>query len=220
MNGLIVTVGRVPSLVVTLGTLYIIRGIDGAWAGGNQVNASMLPDSFNKIGYATVLGSRTSAGSGSSPSRSPPTRCAASERPATSMPSARSRRGAARRHPGRIARLPRLRAERRHRRGHRGAVAVLVRVGRCDRGRRVRVPGDRRRRRRRCGDLRRGGTVLGAALGALLLYTINSALVVVNVSSFWSMALSGALLLAAIAFDRLIALRVAPAMRTRRRTRG
>ena len=56
VNGLIVTVARVPSLVVTLGTLYIIRGIDGAWAGGNQVNASMLPESFNKIGYATVLG--------------------------------------------------------------------------------------------------------------------------------------------------------------------
>ena len=47
------------------------------------------------------------------------------------------------------------------------------------------------------------GTVLGAALGALLLYTINTALVVVNVSSFWSTALAGALLLAAIAFDRL-----------------
>ena len=56
VNGLIVTVARVPSLVVTLGTLYIIRGIDGAWAGGNQVNASMLPESFNKIGYATFLG--------------------------------------------------------------------------------------------------------------------------------------------------------------------
>jgi rhamnose transport system permease protein len=56
VNGLIVTVARVPSLVVTLGTLYIIRGIDGAWAGGNQVNASMLPESFNKIGYGTVLG--------------------------------------------------------------------------------------------------------------------------------------------------------------------
>ena len=50
-TALIVTVARVPSLVVTLGTLYIIRGIDGAWAGGNQVNASMLPESFNKIGY-------------------------------------------------------------------------------------------------------------------------------------------------------------------------
>ena len=62
--------------------------------------------------------------------------------------------------------------------------------------------------------------MLGAALGALLLYTINSALVVVNVSSFWSLAIAGALLLAAIAFDRLIALRVAPAMRTRRRARG
>src|SRR5213083_3676646 len=56
VNGLIVTVARVPSLVVTLGTLYVIRGIDGAWAGGNQVNASMLPDSFNKIGYGTFLG--------------------------------------------------------------------------------------------------------------------------------------------------------------------
>jgi rhamnose transport system permease protein len=64
------------------------------------------------------------------------------------------------------------------------------------------------------------GTVFGAALGALLLNTINSALVVVNVSSFWSSALSGALLIGAIAFDRLIALRVAPALRTRRRDRG
>ena len=64
------------------------------------------------------------------------------------------------------------------------------------------------------------GTVLGAALGALLLNTINSALVVVNVSSFWSQAVAGGLLVAAIAFDRLIALRVAPALRTRRRARG
>jgi rhamnose transport system permease protein len=64
------------------------------------------------------------------------------------------------------------------------------------------------------------GTVLGAALGALLLNTINSALVVVNVSSFWSTAVAGALLIGAIAFDRLIAVRVAPALRTRRRARG
>jgi len=45
-------------------------------------------------------------------------------------------------------------------------------------------------------------------------------LVVVNLSPVWSLALSGGLLLAAIAFDRLIALRVAPAMRTRRRARA
>ena len=64
------------------------------------------------------------------------------------------------------------------------------------------------------------GTVLGAALGALLLNTIDNALVVVNVSSNWSQALAGALLIGAIAFDRLIAVRVAPSFSTRGRTRG
>src|SRR5207237_10380974 len=46
-------------------------------------------------------------------------------------------------------------------------------------------------------------TVLGAALGALLLNTINSALVVLNVSSFWSTACAGGLLVATIDFARL-----------------
>jgi rhamnose transport system permease protein len=64
------------------------------------------------------------------------------------------------------------------------------------------------------------GTVLGAALGALLLNTIDSALVVVKVSSNWNLALAGALLVGAIAFDRLISLRVAPAFSTRSRARG
>jgi rhamnose transport system permease protein len=64
------------------------------------------------------------------------------------------------------------------------------------------------------------GTVLGAALGALLLNSIDTALVVVNVASNWTLALAGALLLTAIAFDRLIAIRVAPVLSTRRRTRG
>jgi rhamnose transport system permease protein len=63
------------------------------------------------------------------------------------------------------------------------------------------------------------GTVLGAALGALLLNVLQSALVVVNVSSFWSQAIAGGLLVGAIAFDRLIAVRVAPALRARRRRR-
>jgi rhamnose transport system permease protein len=51
-----VTILRVPSLVVTLGTLYVIRGIDAAWAGGNQIASFSLPDSFNKIGYGTIAG--------------------------------------------------------------------------------------------------------------------------------------------------------------------
>ena len=52
------------------------------------------------------------------------------------------------------------------------------------------------------------GTVVGAALGALLLNTIDQALVASRVSSFWSQAIAGALLLAAIAIDRWLNLRV------------
>jgi len=63
------------------------------------------------------------------------------------------------------------------------------------------------------------GTVLGAALGALLINTISSALVVVKVSSYWELALQGALLIGAIAFDRLISVRIAPAISTRRSAR-
>ena len=55
-NGLMVAVGRVPSLVVTLATLYIIRGIDILIVGGNEVTAQTLPNSFTNIPRATVLG--------------------------------------------------------------------------------------------------------------------------------------------------------------------
>jgi rhamnose transport system permease protein len=221
VNGLIVTVARVPSLVVTLGTLYIIRGIDGAWAGGNQVNASMLPDSFNKIGYETVLGipylgwiaiiavalatywmrsfrtARDFYAIGSDPAAARLAGIPVDSRVFLAFVLSGAIAGVA----GALwlslyASVDAIAGV-----GYEFQVIAAVVVGG------VAIFGG-------------SGTVLGAALGALLLYTINSALVVVNVSSFWSMALSGALLLAAIAFDRLIALRVAPAMRTRRRARG
>jgi rhamnose transport system permease protein len=51
-----VAIGRVPSLVVTLATLYIVRGIDILIVGGNQVNAQSLPSAFTDIPRATVLG--------------------------------------------------------------------------------------------------------------------------------------------------------------------
>jgi rhamnose transport system permease protein len=53
------------------------------------------------------------------------------------------------------------------------------------------------------------GTVLGAALGALLLNTINQALVASRISAFWNEAIAGALLLAAIGIDRWLSLRTA-----------
>jgi rhamnose transport system permease protein len=50
--------------------------------------------------------------------------------------------------------------------------------------------------------------VYGAALGALLLACIGSALAVLRVNGFWEQAIVGALLLTAITIDRLLALRV------------
>jgi rhamnose transport system permease protein len=52
------------------------------------------------------------------------------------------------------------------------------------------------------------GSVVGAALGALLLNAILSALYVLGVSPFWNQAIAGGLLLAAIALDRGISLRL------------
>jgi rhamnose transport system permease protein len=45
------------------------------------------------------------------------------------------------------------------------------------------------------------GTVLGAALGALFLGVINNALPVVGISPFWQMAISGAAIVLAVAFN-------------------
>jgi rhamnose transport system permease protein len=221
INGLIVTVCRVPSLVVTLGTLYIIRGIDGAWAGGNQVNASMLPQSFNKIGYGTVAGvpylaiiaivavvvatyamrsfrtARDLYAIGSDPAAARLAGIPVGSRVFLAFVLSGAIAGIT----GALwlsyyASVDAIAGV-----GYEFQVIAAVVVGG------VAIFGG-------------SGSVLGATLGALLLATIYSALVVVNVSSFWSAAISGGLLIAAIAFDRLIALRVAPALRTRRRARG
>jgi rhamnose transport system permease protein len=57
------------------------------------------------------------------------------------------------------------------------------------------------------------GTVYGAALGAVLLTSINGVLPALGVSSVWVTAINGFLLLLAIAVDRVLALRVAGALR-------
>jgi rhamnose transport system permease protein len=221
VNGLIVTVARVPSLVVTLGTLYIIRGIDGAWAGGNQVNASMLPEGFNKIGYGTVAGvpylgiiaivavaiaayamrtfrtARDFYAIGSDPAAARLAGIPVGSRVFLAFVLSGSIAGVAGAiwlsYFGSVDAIAGV--------GYEFQVIAAVVVGG------VAIFGG-------------SGTVLGAALGALLLNVIYSALIVVNVSSFWSQALAGGLLVGAIAFDRLIAVRVAPALRTRRRARG
>ena len=61
------------------------------------------------------------------------------------------------------------------------------------------------------------GSVVGAVLGAVLLETINSALYVLGISSFWDQAIAGMLLLGAIALDRAINLQLTAALRRRSR---
>jgi len=56
INGLLVTVGRIPAIVVTLGTLYVFRGVDYIIAGGGQVNAAELPSSFLDFPSQKLLG--------------------------------------------------------------------------------------------------------------------------------------------------------------------
>jgi rhamnose transport system permease protein len=221
VNGAITTLLRVPSLVVTLGTLYVIRGIDASWAGGNQIASFSLPDSFNKIGYGTFLGvpylgiiaivcvvvatyamrtfrtGRDFYAIGSNPEAARLAGIRVGLRVFLAFLLSGAIAGFAGvlwlSYYGSVDAIAGV--------GYEFQVIAAVVVGG------VAIFGG-------------SGTVLGAALGALLLNTINSALVVLKVSSNWSMALAGALLLGAIAFDRLISVRLAPALRTRRRARG
>ena len=56
VNGLLVAYGKVPALVITLGTLYIYRGIMLTWAGSDRINAGDMPRDFLALGTRTVVG--------------------------------------------------------------------------------------------------------------------------------------------------------------------
>lgn len=56
INGLLVTWARVPAMVITLGTLYAFRGFLNWWAGSTQYFAGDRPEAFGDLGVATVLG--------------------------------------------------------------------------------------------------------------------------------------------------------------------
>ena len=55
-NGAIITILRVPSLVATLGTLSIFRGLDFFVAGGHEVNLADLPPGYSDAASASFLG--------------------------------------------------------------------------------------------------------------------------------------------------------------------
>ena len=56
LNGLVVTLGGVPSIVVTLGSLAVFRGLVSLWAGGRQISADQVPQAWLDMTGAHVLG--------------------------------------------------------------------------------------------------------------------------------------------------------------------
>jgi rhamnose transport system permease protein len=56
VNGALVTVGRVPAIVATLGTLYVFRGLTVALGGGKLITASQVPPDFKRIALSRPLG--------------------------------------------------------------------------------------------------------------------------------------------------------------------
>jgi rhamnose transport system permease protein len=215
-NGVLVTFGKVPALVVTLGTLYIFRGLAFLWTNGTQVNAETLPDAFLNLGTDSIAGipilvviavvvllvvgqwlrdyraGRELYAIGSNPDGARLAGVRSDRRVLSAFVLA-----------GALAGL--------------GGVLFTARFGTVDATAGVgyeltvitaAVVG---------GVAIFGGTgsVYGAALGALLLGTITSSLIVLKVEAFWQQAAIGALLLLAITIDRLLGLRVDAALRRR-----
>ena len=55
INGALVAFAKVPSLVITLGTMYAFRGINVLWAGSDRINSSDMPKDFLALGTQSVL---------------------------------------------------------------------------------------------------------------------------------------------------------------------
>jgi len=56
INGLVVTLGRVPAIVVTLGTLALYRGLDSLAAHGTQISADQVPDAWLELTTGSLAG--------------------------------------------------------------------------------------------------------------------------------------------------------------------
>jgi rhamnose transport system ATP-binding protein len=56
VNGLVVTLGRVPAIVVTLGTLALYRGLDSLAAHGTQVSADQVPAAWLDLTAGSLFG--------------------------------------------------------------------------------------------------------------------------------------------------------------------
>lgn len=56
INGLIVAYGRVPSIVATLGTMSVFRGLHSLWANGDQISADEVPKHWLDLAGSQIFG--------------------------------------------------------------------------------------------------------------------------------------------------------------------
>ncbi|HEY8700444.1 MAG TPA: ABC transporter permease [Arthrobacter sp.] len=213
-NGLLVTVAKVPALVITLGTLYVFRGLNNAWAGGKQFFAGDRPDAFGALSVNTVLGfpiitllaivvviavavymSGTRPGRdlyaiGSDPDAATAFGIKVSKRVFLAFLANGALAG--------LAGV--LYASRFNSVGATTGTGMELTVVAAAVVGGVAIFGG-------------SGSVAGAALGALLLTTITSSLTALRVDKFWQQAIVGVLILTAIIIDRVASLRTAKKLR-------
>ena len=208
INGLLVAFGKVPALVITLGTLYIYRGVVLSWAGSNRINASDMPQNFLALGTRSILsipvltvialvvlagvgyymrtarGGREMYAIGSDPDAAHLYGLKVTRRVTGAFVLC-----------GALAGLAGVLFAARYGTVSSGAGTgiELQAVGAVVIGG-VAIFGG-------------SGTVWGAAIGAMLLVTINRALPIVGIPDFWQRAVVGALIIGAIVLDRVFSAR-------------
>jgi rhamnose transport system permease protein len=209
VNGVLVSVAKVPALVITLGTLYVYRGVNVLWTGSNEINPSQLPSGFLAIGTDSLLGipdvfiialvvvlglgwymrnkrsGRELYAIGSDPAAAELYGLRVRRRVFTAFVVSGAFSGLA-------------------------GVLFLARYGTSDsqtgNGLELQAVGAAV-----IGGIAifgGSGSIWGAAIGAFLLETISSALPILGVQSFWQQAVVGALIIVAIVLDRFLALRL------------
>ncbi|MGD8169124.1 ABC transporter permease [Herbiconiux sp. P16] len=208
INGLLVTLAKVPALVITLGTLYIYRGILSTWAGSKQYFSGDNPKAFGQLSVDTFFGfpiitimavvvvivvavvlafrrgGRDLYAIGSDPDAAK----------LFGIPTGR-RVMAAFIACGALTGLAGILYASRY-----NSVGALTGSGlELDVVAAVVVGG--------VAIFGGSGTVVGAAIGAVLLSTITSSLTATRVDKFWQQAIVGVLILAAIVVDRVVSIR-------------
>jgi rhamnose transport system permease protein len=208
VNGVLVAFGKVPALVITLGTLYIYRGIFLEWAGSDRINASDMPDGFLSLGTQQILaipvltviavlvivavgyylqtarGGRELYAIGSDPEAAKLYGLKVTQRVLWAFVLCGALAGLA-------------------------GVFYAARYGQVSStaGRNIELEAVAAAVIGGVAIFGGSGTVWGASIGAFLLVTIDRALPILGIPSFWQRAVVGALIIGAVVLDRVLSAR-------------